>query len=379
MTIYIVQPAIPGYRGAFFRRLQFELLKCGETLSVYAADQDNLGVKSITPVGFDGRLGSKIRTMLGGRALWQTGLNFPLTRGDVLVIDGNPRWLNNYPLLLRAKLQGVPVVWWGQGWSAGSRGHRAKVRQRIMRLADVVILYTDKERDEYLSMGFSLERTFALNNGLDVDSIDGAIAEWDASRIQEFRRANGLDACSHWCIFIGRLTRKSEIGLLIESLAKIRGDIGLIVVGDGPVAGEARDQARALAVEHRIIWAGAHFEECSIAPWMLSASVFVYPGAVGLSLIHGFAYGLPAVIHGDRWGHGPEFAAFENGRNGLTFECGSAHSLACAINQLFDDEARRQVMARRAGALVRETFNVNDMAERFVAAIDGLRRESRGL
>jgi len=313
--------------------------------------------------------------LFGGVALYQTGLDFALEPGDVLIVDGNPRWLSNYPLILRAKMRGIPVVWWGQGWSVGSYGNRAALRQRIMRMMDAVVLYTEKEREDYLSLGFRSDRTFALNNGVDIEAIDAAIRHWDASRLEEFRSLHRLDACSRWCVFIGRLTPKARMDVLIDALAHVSRDIGLLVLGDGPVEAELKSQVQKLGLADRIVWAGSLFEETAIAPWMLSASAFVYPGDAGLSIIHGLAYGLPVILHGDRKQHGPEFAAFEEGRNGVSFERGSRQSLTEAINKLMEDESHRNLMAGNAAHLIRQTFNMNDMTKRFIAMISKLRKD----
>ena len=47
---------------------------------------------------------------------------------------------------------------------------------------------------------------------------------------------------------------------------------------------------------------------------------FVYPGEVGLSIIHAMSYGLPAIIHNNINHHNPEHAAFTNEVNGLVFD-----------------------------------------------------------
>jgi glycosyltransferase involved in cell wall biosynthesis len=372
LTIHIVQPVLPSYRLALFRQLRQALSQRNATLRIYASPHDHLASESVAAVGFDAKLDCPMSAHFGRRLFWQSKLDVSLARGDILIINGNPRFVSNYPLWVRAKLLGIPVVWWGHGWSGGSFGTRSRLRQRLMRFADAVVLYTDRERDDYVSLGFAPERTFALNNGVDVQSIDLAIARWDPARIQDFRNANGLGSRARWCIFPGRLSSKSGIGLLIECLPAVRNDVGLIVLGDGPLAEKARQRARQLGVWSRIVWVGQQFEEDAIAPWMLSASVLVYPGAVGLSLIHGFAYGLPAVVHGDRLKQMPEFAAFEDHGNGLSFEYGSAASLANTINDILEDPPRAQAMSRTAVELVHRTFNVEDMSRRFVAVIDWL-------
>jgi glycosyltransferase involved in cell wall biosynthesis len=372
LTIHIVQPVLPSYRLAFFRQLRSDLSQRNATLRIYGSPHDHRHSASVAPAGFEAKLDCPMSVHLGGRVFWQWKLDVPLAPGDILIINGNPRFLSNYPLWARAKLLGVPVVWWGHGWSGGSFGTRSKLRQWLMRFADAVVLYTDKERDDYIALGFAPDQTFALNNGLDVQSVDRAIARWDPARLQEFRKTNGLGSHAHWCIFPGRLSDKSGIELLIESLPTVRNDVGLIILGDGPLAGLTRERAQQLGVLSRIVWVGQEFEEDAIAPWMLSASVLVYPGAVGLSLIHGFAYGLAAVVHGDRHRQMPEFSAFEDHGNGLSFEYGSANSLATTINSIVADRPRAEAMSRKAIELVHRTFNVEDMSRRFLTVIDWL-------
>lgn len=372
MKIHIIQPAIPSYRNAFFKQLSHVLSQQNVSIVVYAAKLDHLGVSSIVPSGYEYKLDSKIQTFFGKKALWQTKLNFSLNKGDILVIDGNPRWLNNYLLLFRAKIHNIPVIWWGQGWSVGSHGVNAKIRQIIMKLTNAIILYTDWEHNQYIKLGFSPQYTFALNNSLDTESIKGEIKKWDNKKIELFKKNNDLNHIDHWCAFIGRVTEKSEICLLVESLSKTCCNVGLIVIGDGPMVNNAKEKAQKLGISHKIIWAGAQFNEEAIAPWMLSASAFVYPGAVGLSLIHAFAYGLPAIIYNDREKHGPEFSAFEHEKNGISFEHGSVKSLTEAIDRLITDDDHRKLMSDNAATIIQKTFNVNDMTNRFVKALNSV-------
>ena len=69
----------------------------------------------------------------------------------------------------------------------------------------------------------------------------------------------------------------------------------------------------------KINWYGKLIDEKDISNIANRCRIFVYPGAVGLSLIHAMAYGLPCLIHSDRCNHMPEIAAFSHGKTGLTF------------------------------------------------------------
>jgi glycosyltransferase involved in cell wall biosynthesis len=68
----------------------------------------------------------------------------------------------------------------------------------------------------------------------------------------------------------------------------------------------------------------------------------------------------------------PEFSAFEDHGNGLSFEYGSANSLATTINSIVADRPRAEAMSRKAIELVHRTFNVEDMSRRFLTVIDWL-------
>jgi glycosyltransferase involved in cell wall biosynthesis len=70
----------------------------------------------------------------------------------------------------------------------------------------------------------------------------------------------------------------------------------------------------------------------------------------------------------------PEFAAFEGRGNGLSFEYGSANSLAATLNRLFEDTSFLAEMSRHAAATVHRTFNVDDMSRRFMEVLDSLNR-----
>ena len=53
--------------------------------------------------------------------------------------------------------------------------------------------------------------------------------------------------------------------------------------------------AEELDVEQYVRWLGSIYDEAQLAPWFLTADAFVYPGAIGLSVLHAMGYGLPVV------------------------------------------------------------------------------------
>lgn len=356
--IYIIQPAIPKYRIPFFTKL---VDKYNGDIFFFGSQQDFLGVKS------------DVSQLRGNVSLTDGFLNFknslfwhkklPLFKyeqDDVVVISGNPRILNYMLLFLICRLRGINTIWWGHGWSAGSRGFFSKIRINMMSLASAVLLYTDYEKNQ-----IGIKNCYALNNGLDSSEIENAIKDANLERSYETQIKS--------LVFIGRLTEKAELVLLLNALSKTKSECKLNVIGGGNKEAEFKKLAADLNIEHRVNWFGPLFNENEIAKVMLSSHAFIYAGSVGLSLIHAFNYGLPAIIHSNREQHMPEFAAFENKLNGLSFTQGNDFSLAEMIDAFFSmSNAEQQQLSNNAKKTIARSYNVDDMLVRFNKIIQEL-------
>lgn len=362
-SLIFVQPTVPHYREGFFHGLHDRL---GDRLVMYASRKE-IGVIS----GSDSRpdwempLGN-LRPILPGIE-WQAGvMRIPITGQDIVVVSGAPRCVTNIGLLMKARRVGAKTIWWGHYWTSTSSTWGADLRMWLLRWADCALFYTDREVDEFRKQfpGRTEFPVFALNNGIDNREIKKARSSYTASE-REKR-----------IFFIGRFSTKSQFEVLLHALAH-EGcvDVRLDVIGDGDALPSLRDQAEQLRIGERVVWHGGIVDETRIAAIANRCRVFVYPGEVGLSLIHALSYGLPVIVHNDRWTHMPEIAAFEEGGNGVSFEKGSAGSLTDAIAGLIADDERLETMSRAAIALTNKSYNTDDMVERFIRTLDIL--ESR--
>lgn len=336
----------------------------GEEFTVYTSEV-NMGVLTSATLTGSWRkpLGPMKRLVLG--AEWQQGAWFvPISRGDVVIISGAPRCLSNVALLMKARLFGARVIWWGQLWSATTRRHRFIVRLALMRLAHAVLFYTDVEVAVY-SSGYGRKDSRplgALNNGIDVKPIQSRRVQYKAAL-----RGNTL-------LFIGRLTEKAQIALLLQAMTHSRiGHATLHIIGDGPDASVLESWARKSGLEERVVWHGGTIDEDMIAAIANQSAVFCYPGGVGLSLMHAMAYGLPAVVHDDRATHMPEIAAFEDRVTGRCFRKDDPQALAEVLAELLADSAARVHMSQEALRRTDTMYNTDIMAERFAAIIQDIR------
>lgn len=348
MKLIIIQPAIPRYRVPFFNLLSYKY-----NLSLISAKMDFLGVNSILDLPYAHYHDNFINFF--GKAFWLNGLSLysSYKKGDVVVINGNPRIINFMILFLILRVRGIKTIWWGHGWSAGSHGLLSKLRILMMKIACAILVYTDKEKS---SLNFP--RVFALNNGLDSNEIRKAITISNAIE-------RSFDD-KFYLVFIGRITKKAQFDTILNALKYTNNNIHLNVIGDDHNCVYYKSLSQTLGVSDRIHWYGAIFDEHIIAKIMVSSHAFIYAGSVGLSLIHAFNYGLPAIIHSNSKNHMPEFAAFEDGYNGISFEENNESDLGCKIEQLYMfDKAKYINMSNNAFKTIVDSYNVNDMVIRF--------------
>jgi glycosyltransferase involved in cell wall biosynthesis len=116
---------------------------------------------------------------------------------------------------------------------------------------------------------------------------------------------------------------------------------------------------------------GAIYDDMLLAPWMLSASVFAYPVAIGLSVLHAFGYGLPVVTSDDIASHNPEIEGLRAGENGLLYRDGDIDDFASALNVCMTGGEAWDAMSHAARATVLEggEFSVDGMVNGIAAAV----------
>jgi glycosyltransferase involved in cell wall biosynthesis len=350
--ILFFQPALPAYRIDFFDRTA-KLLN--GNFEMYYSPQD-MGVLTEDQTDFDWARPTGPMKALPFLSYWQVGvMNVSFTSSDIVVVSGAPRCLTNILLLIKARIKGTPTVWFGHYWSSTTARHRFFLRMLLMKLANVVLFYTDREIEEYrLGMGKRDKRHIAaLNNGINNEHIKLLRAPYIAEE-----RPKSL-------LFIGRLFEKCELETLLNAFCDPRlKEVKLHVIGDGPAALEMTKLAKNLKVQHNVIWHGGTTNEKKIASIANQCRIFAFPGAVGLSLIHAMCYGLPAIINDNRWANGPEFTAFTNNKTGQLFRQGSAEDMADKISNLIDSHSKLNKLSAEALHRTDTSFNTREMSER---------------
>jgi glycosyltransferase involved in cell wall biosynthesis len=165
-------------------------------------------------------------------------------------------------------------------------------------------------------------------------------------------------------VFAGRLVEQKNPLMLVEVLSLLRGeDVGLLVIGDGPLGAAIRARAEALNVLERIEFCGALPHDAALQA-IARGKVLLLPSlweGLPIVLLEAMAIGVPVVA--SAVGGVPEVV--EHGRTGLLVDRQAPDRYAEAVRRLLHEpdlhakvvaDARRLVAERFSWTVVRQAY-----------------------
>ncbi|MCP9487173.1 MAG: glycosyltransferase [Gaiellaceae bacterium MAG52_C11] len=357
-SVVLVQAAVPDYRSGFLlefdrrlgSRLQIVAGRCHFDQTVRTSDEASSRAELVHNVYFFGR-----------RLLWQRRTLKPGVAADVAILEMNPRILSVWMTLLVRRLLGRRSVLWGHAWPRRGRESPTEALRRPMRrLADAIVVYTQKEADE-LGSRLAGRLVIAAPNALyRADDIKaGSVAE------------------SKDFIYVGRLVPSKKPELLIRAFAKIAPATAgsrLIVVGDGPLRPALELCVEALSLEDRVCFEGHVSDRAELSHLYRRALASVSPGYVGLSATQSFSFGVPMIIADDE-PHAPEIGAAREGFNTRFFRSGDIDALADTLREVHLARHRWSSQRNRIAEACRLEYSTERMVEGFMIACFGTRSE----
>jgi glycosyltransferase involved in cell wall biosynthesis len=267
------------------------------------------------------------------------GLNFirNLTKDDILVVEGNMRFLNNYLFLFYSKLKGFKIISWTIYNMPYSGYMNLTFRKLFMNFFDRVILYSEKEKDMVkLSKLVNYSKIGFLNNTIDTSLIQKVIQNCTTNDLNFIKESLNVSN-ERVLIYVGRLTKKPKLELVLKFLHENDNKdlYKFIIIGDGSEYTFLKDLAFRYDLSKNVIFVGAIYDEVVLSKYMLISDLFIYPGSIGLSIFTSFAYSLPVLTHNRIDYQAPEYYALEDNVNGITYNYGDFESLRTKIEFFF--------------------------------------------
>lgn len=367
--ILLFQRIVPSYRVPVFRRLNEELgiVVCHSIDERSVHDQIDFPHEVMPGRRILGRVSSFRQRILPTLRKY---------RPAVVVTQYSFGFTTFWKLMLLKPFFGFKLI----AWSHGVRNRDMVLQQKsrhytispfLLRLLDAVIFYSHTRRQDVISRHPALERTtFVASNAMDTDQLIKV-----HSQAADQYRKDDSSGKRFEVVYMGKLVQSKRIGDLLQAhqLLKDRYPIRLTVIGGGPLEQLVRESAG----DENLEYPGEIHAVEETAPYLERADVMVIPGAVGLALVHAFAFGLPVITYRPSSSgpfHGPELEYLHDGSNGLLVD-GNPEALANAIESLILAPDLLQSMKQNALKTVEEEANIDRMIQGFREAIAYVQRD----
>lgn len=279
------------------------------------------------------------------------------------VLHAHSPTLNAIPTILVGKQTGVPVVyevrssWEDAAVNRGTYGQSSwkyKLGRWMETLACLqanhITVLCEGLKQDLIARGIQQGKLTVIPNGVDIEMFqpgapDQALIEkWNLKG----KRVIG---------FMGSFFRWEGLDLLVEAFARMsraRGDVALLLVGDGEMRQELQDKVRQLGLNN-VIMPGS-VEPARIPKIYAMVDVLAYPRqsmrltelVTPLKPLEAMAMG-KAVVASDVGGHRE---LIENGRTGLLFKAGAVERLLEALNSILDNDVLRRSLENEGRAWV---------------------------
>lgn len=321
------------------------------------------------------RISEKIFEFFGKKIRYQKKLKTLIREEnlDIVILPFSPYIVSTFFLPLIDRDRDYKLIAWTHGYFKGTEFNswKNKILRYFIKMCDGVLLFDENTAENYINAGFDKEKVFFTDNTLDTDVIINTKRKISKKKIYDISNKYDLKN-KNVLLFVGRLILSKRTNILLKALNNLNNnfdqDYFLFVIGDGPQKNELLDYVNQKNIDN-VKFLGSIFEEDKLAPYFISADLFVMPGKTGLSINHAFSYDLPYITTDDNI-HSPEIILLEEGINGEYFHSDDYINLANTIDNIFESPEKLKNYKENAFKQIENRYNIKNMEQRFIDLIE---------
>jgi len=262
--------------------------------------------------------------------LWQKGAVKTARSADIVIALFDVHYLSTIALSLLP--HNFKLIYWGIGF--GNSRFANNLRLSLSRKADALALYMPGNRYDFIHSGISGSKVFCAPNTIHVEK---PVFYDDVSKKDHF-------------LFLGGLKKRKRTDELLKAFQKalpyFTKHTKIDVVGDGEMMSALQMLADQLGIRDHVEFHGAITDNERLAPYFKRAIAIVSPGQAGLTILHGFAHGVPMVTYRNAISGG-EMENIVDGQNGILYD-GSIDGLSAVLIKLSNDTEYSNALGRNA-------------------------------
>ena len=267
-----------------------------------------------------------------------------------------------------ARLAGIPVVMKISGdgiVSAMVRSRAGRFELACLKKWRIpLMLLNEGMFEEAIANGFPRDQLTWMPNPVDIQAFRPALRGESA----EWRRRHGLPLEAGIVIYTGRLSHERGLRSLINGFARAAASSHavLVLIGDGPFAGELKDLGRTLSLSDAQLRFVGRVAPSEIPPWLRASDIFALTSpneGFSCSLLEAMAAGLPSVVSDIP----ANLQLIDPGIHGLAVRHDDEATIAGALTNLLRDPGARKHMSDAARERVCANYSTARIVERYEA------------
>lgn len=362
--LLFIQPIVSHYRKSVIE----EITKL-EPLSYFWGTENFQGVEPLRGIqNVDNSFITRKINVLKTNFVWYKGMlsKFIKNKSTHVILSGvNPLLINTFIIFLFTKLfTNKKVYWWSQGkkFKQGFLGR--KFRFLFYYFSDGVFLYSKQGKINFIEEGLPEHKLYVINNCLNFEDYGWLNYKLESKKNKEDFRI----------LYTGRLSERKKVLLLLEAFNLLKkrsiNNIFLDIVGNGEQFEVLKKYAVDNKIDPYVNFHGAKYG-LDVHKHFLNADLVVCPGAVGLSIVHAFSFGLPFLTGEGDPAHSSELELLDINKNGDYFLLDDKASLAETI-LIWKDKItnnKEEYMENCIQSVIKNEYLPNLVAQKLVEAL----------
>ncbi|WP_159634832.1 glycosyltransferase [Sphingobacterium composti Ten et al. 2007 non Yoo et al. 2007] len=252
---------------------------------------------------------------------------------DKVIFLADWKYISYWFYVLYCRYRGIKCFFWSHGLLNEKRTVNNFLKFQFHKLFNGGAVYSMRSKKIMLKLGYT-KKIWVVNNSLDFckqkDTLNNTLNSKNLKDTSKYKP---------YIIFTGRLIKERNLELLFEALKHLKAlnvHLNVVILGSGPHEDNLKNYSKDLGIMDNTFFKGSCYDENLLCNFFINSEMCVFPGPIGLSIIHSMTYGVPVITNDNLDLQKPEIEALKDGYNGFLFKDGDYKDLSRVIFEFYN-------------------------------------------